>query len=210
MPIAPPRALRGARSVAPPSRPTPGPAAAPAPTLKVLFAGIDKDARGAVEARVRQALAARVASDPWTVSLVRHGQSWSVTLYGPREPFRNVSLTSDDAGLVRAIREALGESAPAAPAARAPLAAAVPEAATAFVEDSHVCAYCKGALLVVYESRPGEPREPAPVACPHCWRVSQAPVGAWAAAGGDYRCEKAPFTKPAASESASPERAVSE
>ncbi len=192
MRTAPPRALRGARSVVPPPRPTPGLAAPPAATLKVLFAGIDKDARGAVEARVRQALAARVASDPWTVSLVRHGQAWSVTLYGPREPYRNVSLTTDDAGLVRAIREALGESAPAASPARMPAAAAVPETAAVLVEDSHVCAHCKGALLVVYEARPGEPKEPAPVACPHCWRVSQAPVGAWAAAGGDYRCEKAP------------------
>ena len=191
MRTAPPQALRGARSVVPSLRPTPRPAAAPATKLRVLFAGVDKDARGPVEARVRELLEPRATLDPWTVSLVRHGQTWSVTLYGPREPFRNVSLTSDDAGLVQAIREALGDAAPGPRAAGAQAPARAPEPAAVLVQDSHACAHCRGALLVVYESRAGEPTEPAPVACPHCWRVSQVPIGAWAAAGGDYRCEKA-------------------
>jgi hypothetical protein len=177
----------------PPSRPTPGLAAVPAAKLKVLFAGVDKDARGPVEARVRQALESRTALDQWTVSLVRNGQRWSVTLYGPREPFRNVSLTTDDVGLVRAIREALGDSAPGprpGPAGE-PAAAHAPEPARVLVEESHVCAHCRGALLVAYESQPGELKEPAPIACPRCWRVSQVAIGTWAALGGDYRCEKA-------------------
>jgi hypothetical protein len=197
MRTAPPQALRGARSVVL-ARPRPRPAAPPVTTLKILFAGIDKDARGPVEERVRRVLGPRTAVDAWTVSLVRHGQSWSVTLYGPRDPFRSVSLTSDDAGLERAIREALGDSlpGPATAGPRPPAPAAEP--ALVRVEERHACTHCRGVLLVVYESKDGESRESAPVACPHCWRVSQVPVGSWAAAGGDYRCEKATTQVPPA------------
>jgi hypothetical protein len=44
---------------------------------------------------------------------------------------------------------------------------------------------------VSYEGEPDEQKVPVPVACPHCWAVSQVEIGGWAAAGGDYVAEKA-------------------
>jgi hypothetical protein len=46
-------------------------------------------------------------------------------------------------------------------------------------------------MLVAYESHEGEPRQPVPVACPHCWVTGHVEIGVWAAVGGEYRCEKA-------------------
>lgn len=170
----------------------PAPAAIPA-TLKILVAGVDKDARALVEDTVRRALGSRAVSEPWTVSLVRLGAKWSVTLDGPGDRFRNVSFTADEDRLGVTIREFVegnqGGSA-GAPAARA---AAVPASAPPLgeVRDRHVCERCHQAVLVVYESQPDEPRQRAPLACPHCWTINQVEIGAWAAAGGDYRAEKA-------------------
>jgi hypothetical protein len=45
--------------------------------------------------------------------------------------------------------------------------------------------------VVVYERMPEEPKELAPIACPHCWRIDHIEIGEWAAAGRDYRSEKA-------------------
>ena len=44
---------------------------------------------------------------------------------------------------------------------------------------------------MVYEAQPGEPLVLAAVACPHCWQINRAMVGDWAAAGHDFRAEKA-------------------
>ena len=170
-----------------PTRPLPG---APASRLKILVAGLDKDARGPVEARVRSVLALRSATETWAVSLVKLGGRWSVTLNGPSDSTRNLSLTTDDSGLEHAIRQALGAEAPA------PAAKARPGAET--TQQRHVCKHCRGALVVSYESRPGEEKQLAPVACPYCWQLDQVEVGAWAAAGADYRCDKAaPAAAPA-------------
>jgi hypothetical protein len=164
--------------------------------LKILAAGLSKDERGPVEATVRQALGSR--SDPWVVSLVKLAGKWSVTLNGPGERFRNLSFTADETRLGEAIREAVGADGPAAAPAReappvsrpAPAAARV-EARPGEVRDRHDCPHCGRAVLVVYESQPDEPKTPAALACPHCWQKSRVEVGAWAAAGGDYRAEKA-------------------
>jgi hypothetical protein len=45
--------------------------------------------------------------------------------------------------------------------------------------------------VVVYEARPGESLESAPVACPHCWFVNRVLIDAEAAFTRDYRAEKA-------------------
>ena len=174
--------------------------AAPASRLKILVAGLDKDARGPVEARVRRVLALRSATETWAVSLVKLGSRWSVTLNGPSERTRNLSLTTDDSGLEQAIRRALEADAPApdaaAPhatdAAHAPLApVATAPSRTETTQARHVCRHCRGVLVVSYELRPGEEKQLAPVACPYCWQLDHVEVGAWAAAGADYRCDKA-------------------
>jgi hypothetical protein len=154
-----------------------------------MVAGVDKDARGAVEAAVRQALGPRTASGPWSVSVVSLAGKWSVTLDGPEERLRGVSFMADRSRLADAIREAV-EGRPEAPAHRSatPVPATPPPTEA---RDPHACEHCGKAIVVVYELRPEELKERAPVACPYCWRIGHVAVGAWAAAGGDYRAEKA-------------------
>jgi hypothetical protein len=53
------------------------------------------------------------------------------------------------------------------------------------------CEKCGGGFVVVYDSRPGESLETAPVACPHCWHVNRILIDAEAAFNRDYRAEKA-------------------
>jgi hypothetical protein len=155
--------------------------------LKILVAGADKDARGPVEAAVKRAFSGREA-EPWSVSLVRLGTLWSVTMRGPGERFRNLSFTAEERGLGEAVAEALaGGREPAAPGPGP--SPAVP--ARAAVQERHVCQRCQQGILVIYDAQPDESKELAPLACPHCWAVSQVEVGAWAAVGGDYRAEKA-------------------
>lgn len=166
---------------------SPRPAAAPS-SLKILVAGVDKDARASVEASVRQAFTGRDPLEPWSVSLVRVGSSWSVSLTGPGDRIRTLSFSAESHRLAEAIREAISREDPGpAPAAGAPAA----RSARARVQDRHVCGRCQQAILVSYEGEPDEPKERAPVACPHCWAVSHVEVGGWAAAGGDYIAEKA-------------------
>jgi hypothetical protein len=154
-----------------------------------MVAGVDKDARGAVEAAVRQALGSRTGSGPWSVSVVSLAGKWSVTLDGPEPRFRGLSFAAERHRLVEAIREAVdGPRAAAAPVSAAPQATAP---SPAEVRDRHVCEACGKAIEVVYEARQGEPKQDAPLACPHCWKIGRVPVGAWAAAVGDYRAEKA-------------------
>lgn len=196
MRTATPTSLRGAQRSVPLSRPSPGPAAAPSPKLTVLVAGLEKEARWALEACVREALGPRATREPWTVSLVKLGCRWSITLHGPTERTRSISFTADETSLTHAIRRAIDAEATTPPlgaaAARAePSADDTPRA----VQDRHTCDHCERPLLVVYETRAGEEKERAPVACPYCWQINHVEVGAWAAAGRDYRCEKAAGTE---------------
>lgn len=157
--------------------------------LKILAAGIPRDERSLVEAAVRHALGSRAASEPWTVSLVKLAGKWSVTMNGPGERFRNLSFTAEEAGLSAAIRERLQAS---RPGVTTDVGATAPaEAAGSEARDPHTCPHCRQAVVVVYEAHPPEAKVPAPLACPHCWQVSRVDIGAWAAAGRDYRAEKA-------------------
>jgi hypothetical protein len=174
-------------------------------SLKLLVAGVDKDERASLESRVRQALGSHASEGPWSVSLVKLGSKWSVTLNGPGERFRSLSFASDDARLQDAIRDAVGgdrvpevqakagaAGAPSSPSTARASATPMPSTTKAGeVRVSHVCPQCKMAVMVVYEAQAGEAKVSAPLACPHCWHVSHVEVGAWAAAGGDYRAEKA-------------------
>lgn len=153
-----------------------------------MVAGVDKDERGAVEASVRQALLGSPAgSGPLSVSVVSLAGKWSVTLDGGR--LRGFSFVVDPARLAEAIREAVGGLAETP--ATAPPAREFPAASPTEARDPHVCEYCGKAVVVVYERRPDESQEIAPLACPHCWRIGHVPIGVWAAAGRDYRAEKA-------------------
>jgi DNA-directed RNA polymerase subunit RPC12/RpoP len=157
----------------------------------VLVAGVDKDARAPVEMAVRQAFAGRVLEARWSVSLVRLGPNWSVTLSGPSERFRHLSFVAEQHRLEDAIREVLaGEVATPTPTAGPSQAAAIGSSSRTKIQERHVCERCRKELLVSYESEPGEPKESAPVACPHCWGTIHVEIGTWAVVGGDYSADK--------------------
>jgi hypothetical protein len=182
-----PRPSRGAPGSALRSTPpAAGPRAAPVPAqgLQILVAGVDKDERGAVEAAVRRGLGSWAASGPWSVSVVQLAGRWSVTVDGGG--FRSASAMADRGSLAEAIHALVGadREGTGRPEARA-------DAPPTEARDRHSCERCGQGLLVVYESQPDEPKELAPVACPHCWAISHVEVGAWAAAGREYRSEKA-------------------
>jgi hypothetical protein len=159
------------------------------PALRIMVAGVDKDARGAVEASVRSALASWTDSGPWSVSLVSLAGKWSVTLDGPGDGLRGVSFMADPSRLAEAIRDAVEDCRQTT--TRGPLTSEAAAPALTEARDRHVCEHCGKAVLVVYERQPDEPKELAPLACPHCWKIGHVPVGVWAAAGRDYRAEKA-------------------
>ena len=195
MPILPrpSRSVSGsALRVAPPARGAsaavaPRVAPLPAQALRILVAGVDKDERSAVEAAVRQGLGSRAASGPWSVSVVQLAGKWSVTVDGGG--LRSASAMTDRGSLANAIHALVGgdlEGPAGGPATPRP--ADVPRGEA---RDRHACDSCGRGMVVVYESQPDEPRELAPVACPHCWAIGHVEVGAWAATGRDYRSEKA-------------------
>jgi len=196
-PPSPGGALRNVGPVV--ARPRPSPSRPlPLPGLRIMVAGVDKDTKGAVEASVRSALGSQAERGPWSISVVSMAGRWSVTVDGPDAPVRGLSFVAEGSGLVDAIREAVhghvgtpghagSSSTSVAPATVAP------PAATAFTSDAgdrHVCRHCGKTVLVIYEGQPGEDRALAAVACPHCWQIGQVEIGAWAAAGGEYRAEK--------------------
>ena len=154
-----------------------------------MVAGVDKDARGAVEASVRQALGSRADAGPWSISVVSLAGKWSVTLDGPGDRLRGVSFVADAESPGR--RDPRGRRRrPRGGGARSRDARA-PAASPTEARDQHVCEHCGKAVLVVYERQPEEPKELAPLACPHCWKIGHVEVGVWAAAGREYRAEKA-------------------
>ncbi len=170
----------------------PGASAASSP-VKVLVAGVDKDTRAAIEAAVRGAFASRPADEPWTVSLVQLGGTWSVRLEGPRERGEPVSFMVDAARLVDRLRGAI-EKGDAVPERSAPAAqpnAPQPRGPAGTSREAHTCEKCQQRYFVVYERLADEPVVRAAVACPHCWGLNFVEVGDWAAAGHDYRAEKA-------------------
>jgi hypothetical protein len=86
--------------------------------LKILIAGCPSDEKGSVETVVKGVLGTRPAAEHWSVSLVRLGKQWSVTLDGPGA--RAVAFMSTDVRLREALTEALPAGAPGAPIATAP------------------------------------------------------------------------------------------
>jgi DNA-directed RNA polymerase subunit RPC12/RpoP len=158
-------------------------------SLKILCAGCSSEERALVEAGVRAGLGEQTRRDPWTVSLVKFGTGWSVTLDGPTIKGRRTSFMVPGPAGPQAVADAVRTAAD--PSA----AAASPSSWTAPVDpegrrDSYKCNVCGGQYLVVYEAEPDEPLEDAPVACPHCWQIGKVQVARSASIGRDYRADK--------------------
>jgi hypothetical protein len=153
----------------------------------VLVAGVDRDERGAIEAKVRGAFAGRDPAEQWSVSLVRLGRTWSVTLRGPGKRFRSVSFTADEHRLAEAIAAALGGEGEDRSSEPGPAGSSV----GILTHVSLTCERCRQSIRVTYEAQADEPKERAPLACPHCWAMNRVEIGAWAAVAGDYSAEKA-------------------
>jgi hypothetical protein len=163
-------------------------------SLKILCAGCSAEERVAVEAGVRSGLGEQSRRDPWTVSLVKFGTGWSVTLDGPTVRGRRVSFMVPGPAGPQALADALRTAAD--PGARpAPVSAPVNGRAAAALppegrRDTHTCAICGQHYVLVYEAEPGEQTEAAPVACPHCWQVGHVQVPRSVSLGRDYRADK--------------------
>ena len=172
-------------------------------SLKILCAGCSKEERAAVEAEVAAALGNRARNDPWTVSLVKLGDRWSVTLEGPDRATRGQAFLAPETRLRESISDALNKGAAPAPAAgpgspppNAPGAARLPRIPDAAGggsrgerRDRHSCSKCRRGYVIVYEAEAGEPEETVPVACPRCWQIDHVAVAQSAGLSSDYRVE---------------------
>jgi hypothetical protein len=110
-----------------------------------------------------------------------------VTLDGPGDRLRGLSFVTEPSHFLDAIRRAVDEHQKGSAPGTIPDVTPPP---SMDAREAHVCEHCHRALVVVYEQRAGEPKELVPLACPHCWKIGHIEIGAWAAAGGDYRAEK--------------------
>jgi len=161
-------------------------------SLKILCAGCSSEERALIEAGVRAGLGERTRRDPWTVSLVKFGTGWSVTVDGPTIKGRRTSfMVPGPAGpqaLADAVRSAADPSAPVA--SDTPSAGWAAPVDAEGRRDPHKCDVCGGQYVLVYDAEPNEPLEDAPVACPHCWQVGKVQVARSASIGRDYRADK--------------------
>ena len=172
--------------------------------LKILCAGCSKQEREAVEVEVAAALGSRARSDPWTVSLVKIGDRWSVTLEGPDRATRGTHFMAAETDLRHSIASALTQGAP--PPAASPAAAATgrpvpgagrpaPAARPAVTggpgerRDRHSCSKCLKWYVIIYDAEAGEPTETVPVACPRCWQIDHVAVAQSAGINSDYHVE---------------------
>jgi DNA-directed RNA polymerase subunit RPC12/RpoP len=104
--------------------------------VKIMCAGCPKNEREPAEAAVKAALGQVAGS--WTVSLVKIGRQWSMSVDGPE--VKHKTLVVPEGGIKQAIQELLSGPAPAssqgapvpsAPASRAPAPPTVPPSSTA-------------------------------------------------------------------------------
>jgi len=154
----------------------------------VLCAGCSRQEREWAEAAVRRVVGKGVDGGPWTISLVKVGAQWSVTVDAPGSGIRTVTLIAPGNRLGEAIAEAI--AAPGRPAGPGPVSGpgSGPPSERRGRFDCHGCGR---PFLVVYQAAPNENERSAPAACPHCWHVNHVLIGENAAETREYQAEKA-------------------
>jgi len=164
--------------------------------LKILCAGGSKEEKELVEAAVRAGIGPRPAGEAWTVSLVKVGRQWSVTVDGPEKSSPRATFITGEGRLRDAITESIahrGVSGGAGPGARAAMATGAAPARSGSAgerRNAYQCPKCGNRFVVSYDVEEGEGEETVPAACPHCWNIENVKVGVTAAVNSDYRVEK--------------------
>ena len=161
-------------------------------SLKILCAGGSKEEKEAVETAVRAGIGARPAGEAWTVSLVKVGRQWSVTLDGPEKSSPRATFIAGEGRLRDAISQSLaqrGAGISARPAVPSGGATAVSGPAGER-RNGYTCQKCGKGFVVSYEVEEGEGEETVPAACPYCWQIENVKVGITAAVNNDYRVDK--------------------
>lgn len=157
-------------------------------SLKIMIAGCAKEEKDAVGSSVKKAFSDRPADEPWSVSVVKVANQWSVEINGPEARYRGLSLVAPLGDLTGSLRKAI------AGAGNHSAAPASPNGAGARGDekkDRYDCEGCSAPFEVIYNSAPGERQEVCPVACPQCWHVNHVPIAEGAGATGDYRAQAA-------------------
>jgi hypothetical protein len=95
--------------------------------VKIMCAGCPKNEREPAEASVKAALGQAAGS--WSVSLVKIGRQWSMTVDGPE--LKHKTLVVPEGGIKQAILELLPSAPPPSPRAPAPPTHATPAAPAA-------------------------------------------------------------------------------
>ncbi len=158
-------------------------------SLKILIAGCAKEEKDQVGSSVKKAFADRPKDEPWSVSVVKIANQFSVEINGPDPRTKRLSLVAPLGNLIGSLREAItGAGNRAAPLM---LSKSVPSGSGSEQRDRYDCEGCSAPFEVVYSSAPGERQEVHPVACPQCWHVNHVPIAEGAGATGDYRAQAA-------------------
>jgi hypothetical protein len=157
-------------------------------SLKILIAGCAKEEKDEVGSSVRKAFADRPKDEPWSVSVVKIANQFSVEINGPDARTRGLSIVAPLGNLTGSLREAIqsGGSRTAAPTA-----APIGSGSGSEQKDRYDCEGCSAPFEVIYTAAPGEKQEVCPVACPQCWHVNHVPIAEGAGATGDYRAQAA-------------------
>src|SRR3990172_8322220 len=130
-------------------------------SLKIMIAGCAKEQKDEVGSSVKRAFADRPADEPWSVSVVKIANQWSVEINGPEARYRGLSLVAPLGDLTGSLRKAIsGAGNHSKPAAAPPTPA-------------------------------GGGKKLAPVPCPRCGHVTPFPTPEGAGATGDYRAQAA-------------------
>jgi hypothetical protein len=160
-------------------------------SLKIMIAGCAKEEKDAVGSSVKKAFADRPKDEPWSVSVVKIANQWSVEVNGPDARYKGLSLVAPLGDLTGSLRNAIaGAGNHGAETAAAPTGASVGGGPPGGEQkDRYDCEGCSAAFEVVYSAAPGERTEVCPVACPHCWHVNHVPIAEGAGATGDYRAQ---------------------
>jgi len=161
--------------------------------LKILCAGGSKEEKEAVETAVRAGIGSRPPGETWTISLVKIGRQWSVTLDGPEKTSSRSTFMTAEGGLRAAISDSMARrGAPGRGTAVPPAPGGVSHVTRPSGQgrNAYKCQKCGHGFIVTYDVEAGEGEETVPAACPHCWQIENVKVGVTAAVNNDYRVEK--------------------